>query len=253
MNISKVSFCITCKNRLHQIRQTLRNNLDDNILHQDYVEFILVDFGSTDGLRDWVMCNFQSELSSGYLNYYYTDELPQWHASIAKNTAHHCASGDILVNLDCDNFTGSWGGNYVMKAFSRYGERCVVHQFSGKVGDGSFGRIAVLKKYFDAIGGYDELFEPMGYQDNDLIKRLTHYGLKLISLPNSSYNQAIANTKEEGIKYTGSEKNYEEMRVANIYSSEKNISEGHFIANNRMFGIRKNLFDHNCKELSSKI
>lgn len=109
-----ISFCITCKNRIHQIRQTLKQNLDDNRLHRDFVEFVLVDFGSKDGLRDWVFNNFSVELASGYLKYYYTENLPHWHASVAKNTAHLCASGDILVNLDCDNFTGLWGGVMVI-------------------------------------------------------------------------------------------------------------------------------------------
>ena len=241
---SMVSFCITCKNRIYQIRQTLRKNLDDNLLHTDYVEFILVDFGSVDGLREWVLDHFQPELATGYLKYFYTNELLLWHASIAKNTAHRCASGDILVNLDCDNFTGSWGGNYVMKAFARYGKRCVVHQFSGKVGDGSFRRIAVQKKYFYAIGGYDESFEHMGYQDFDLINRLVYYGLKHVVMPNVSYNQAIVNTKEEGIKYTDSNKKYTEMMEANLFASEKNLSKGRLVVNHGVCGIQKNLFDH---------
>ena len=84
-----VSFCITCKNRLHQIRQTLRKNLSDNIMHQDFIEFILVDFSSTDGLFDWIISNFQSEMTSGYLKYYYTEALPYWHASIANDHAFH--------------------------------------------------------------------------------------------------------------------------------------------------------------------
>ena len=119
-SLTSLSFCITCKNRIHQIRQTLQKNLDDNRSHQDMIEFVLVDFGSTDGLKKWILSNFYQELSSGYLRYYYTDELPLWHASIAKNTAHSLARNNILVNLDCDNYTGRMGGNFVIQTFIKH-------------------------------------------------------------------------------------------------------------------------------------
>lgn len=242
-SIPALSFCITCKNRLHQIQQTLRKNLDYNILHENSIEFVLIDFG-TDGLHKWIVDNFRVELASGYLKYYYTEELPHWHASIAKNTAHLCASGEILVNLDCDNFTGPWGGMFVLNVFKRHGNRVVFHQFSGNGYDGSFGRIAVRNNYYRILGGYDEAFEPMGYQDLDLIKRLTCYGLKYVLQPHSLYNQAITNTKEEGIRHTGSNKTYAEMERANFDRSEQNLAEGRLISNSGIFGIIENLFDH---------
>jgi len=243
-----LSFCITCKNRLHQLRQTLRKNLDDNLMCSHLIEFVVVDFAGTDGLREWILNNFHAELASGYLKYYYTEELPRWHSSIAKNTAHLCASGEILVNLDCDNFTGPWGGMFVLNAFRRHGNRIVFHQFSGIIRDGSYGRIAIMNNCFRLLGGYDEALDPMSYQDNDMIKRLIYYGLKYITQPNPTYNKAIDNTKEEGIQYTGSQKKYIEMLIFNIAQSEQNLSEGRLIANNGVFGIRKNLFDHNGRE-----
>ena len=120
IEIPSLSFCITCKNRLNQIERTLRKNLDDNWLHQRYIEFVLVDFGSTDGLRDWIISMFKKELESGYLRYYYTSKLPYWHACIAKNTSHLCARNEIVVNLDCDNYTGYFGGKFVINQFYKY-------------------------------------------------------------------------------------------------------------------------------------
>ena len=101
-----LSFCIACKNRLHQISQTLPQNLKDNRDTKDVIEFVLVDFGSTDGLQAWVKENFADEMEAGYLKYYYTEGVPVWHASIAKNTAHTLAENLIVVNLDCEYFTG---------------------------------------------------------------------------------------------------------------------------------------------------
>ena len=239
-----LSFCITCKNRMHQIRHTLRKNLQDNRMHSDSIEFVLVDFSSRDGLREWITGNFQDELASGYLKYFYTDNLPQWHACVAKNTVHLCATGNILVNLDCDNFTGVWGGAFLIKTFSKYSDLCVVHQFGGIIGDGSYGRISVKRDFFYSIGGYDESFEPMGYQDDDLLERLTAIGLKYIACSNRLYSLAIPNTKEEGISQTQSTKNYSQMIDANFEKSRRNLSDGRLVANHGKFGIHEGLFDH---------
>lgn len=243
ISIPTLSFCTTCKNRFHQISRTLRKNLEDNRLHKDWVEFILVDFGSMDGLRDWVVNNFIDDLESGFLKYYYTEQLRNWHASIAKNTAHWCANNEIVVNLDCDNFTGYLGGQFVIKQFLNKTD-IICHQFSGNIKDGSFGRIAVLQKYFDYLGGYNESFEPMGFQDVDMLKRLYKIGLEYHTLKNSKYCKAIANTKGESIRYTNSSITYPEMDRINGNMSIKNLNEGHLIANHGIYGIRKKLFDH---------
>lgn len=123
MEVPSPSFCITCKNRFHQISKTLRRNLDDNRLFKGLIEFILVDFGSTDGLYSWITNNFKHKMEEGYLKYYYTDELPYWHCSIAKNTSHLLAKNKILVNLDCDNYTGYNGGRFVIRQWLKHHEK----------------------------------------------------------------------------------------------------------------------------------
>jgi len=243
ITIPTLSFCITCKNRIYQIVQTLKKNLEDNRLHNDWIEFILVDFGSTDGLHDWVMNNFMEDIKTGYLKYFYTDELIDWKCSLAKNTAHWCSQNDIVVNLDCDNFTGFFGGRYVIKQFL-LNRDVVLHQFSGRYNDGTCGRIAVLKKYFEFVGGYDESFEPHGYQDIDLIHRLVKSGLKYLQITNKKYSSAIINSKDEGIHYAKSRLTYSEMNESNRKKSLLNISDGNFIVNQGIFGIRKKIYNH---------
>jgi hypothetical protein len=245
VNMLTLSFCITCKNRFHQIEKTLKQNLDDNRMHKDRIEFILVDFDSTDGLHDWVAENFKDEINDGYLKYYYTEELPFWHASIAKNTAHLLANNEILVNLDCDNYTGYHGGEFVLQQFSQSPGTMLLHQFSGQASDGSFGRIGVHRHRFFDIGGYDESMNPMSIQDYDLIMRLQTLGIKYVCCSDERYGKTIPNTKEEGILYTGSELDYMSMLVKNRQISEKNLSEGKFAVNNGEWGIRKNIFDVN--------
>ncbi len=240
--IPKLSFCITCKNRFHQIKETLSKNLEDNRMFQELIEFVLVDFGSTDGLKGWVSANFMEDIRSGYLKYYYTEELPNWHASIAKNTAHFLAQNDIVVNLDCDNFTGLNGGRFIIRQFLLNPGKIVIHQSSGDGYDGSYGRIATRRSQFIEIGGYDESFEPMTFQDDDLMYRLIANGAKYIAARDSRYNQAIRNTKEEGVIYANSQLSWREMLDLNRARSKDNIMKGKIIANNRIFGIRKNTY-----------
>ena len=247
MNTPKLSFCITCMNRLHQIKETLPQNLKDNDLFRGQVEFVVVDF-STQGLQEWIKSEFREELSSGYLKYYYTEELPHWHASIAKNTAHLLAQNDILVNLDCDNYTGYKGGWFVICQFLRYGMNIVLHQGSGISFDGSYGRISLWRNNFIAVGGYNESFEPSGYQDVDLMYRLIGNGCQYLVIKDRTYNKAIYNTKDEDIMYTKSlYSTWWEMNYHNYILSQENIKNGLIVANGGLFGIRKNIFDYNNK------
>lgn len=237
----KLSFCITCKNRIEQIKKTLPLNLSDNNADHQIIEFVLIDFASNDGLKNWITGNFKKELNSGYLKYYYTEKLSDWHASIAKNTAHFYANNDILVNLDCDNYTGYRGGNFVMQQFiKRKNDNIILHQFNN-FGDGSFGRISLMKHFFDKIGGYDESFEPMGFQDGDLIRRLQSFGLKYLCLKNQAYNRAEKNTKIESIANTNSDLSWRQMEKINRRKSMENIQNGIIYANNGQYGIRSDV------------
>lgn len=249
LHIPKISFCITCKNRLHQIRETLPHNLSDNLLFKDLIEFVVVDFGSNDGLSNWIFNSFTNELNSGYLAYYYTDDLPFWHASIAKNTAHYLASNELLINLDCDNYTGKFGGKFVIKNFIKYDLNIIHHQFSQCYGDGTYGRIGLTKAFFEKLGGYDESFEPMGFQDADLILRAQQIGLTYINGYKSQYTAAIGNSKEDKIRYCNKSMSYDEMNSINYEKSKLNIENRKFTANNGTFGIREKIFNHKGKEI----
>ena len=170
----RLSFCTTCLKRLVQIQQTLPRNLQDNIGLSQEIEFVVVDFG-TPGLYEWVYSHFEWALRIGYLRYIRTDALAYWHASIAKNTSHKIARGKILVNLDCDNYTGRNGAEHVLRLFQKYGNDILFHQWSGVSKDGTYGRIAYHRTTFFRLGGYDESFLPMGYQDHDIIRRFQMY------------------------------------------------------------------------------
>lgn len=172
MNRSKkrLSYCLTCLNRKEQLQQVLPVNLRDNDADRHDVEFVLVDF-RTEGVQEWIAQTFARDLRDGYLRYFHCSELHYWHASQAKNTSHRLASGDILVNLDCDNFTGYRNGRFLIRVFEQLGMDLLFHQRNPQRTEANWGRIALSRASFDALGGYDESLMPSGGQDYDLLAK----------------------------------------------------------------------------------
>ena len=82
-------------NRFHQIEQTLIKNLEDNWEDRDKVEFVLMDLSSKDGFRRWIREQDLSKYTeNGYLRYYETDILDEWHECRKK----HCFSPSVWRN-----------------------------------------------------------------------------------------------------------------------------------------------------------
>lgn len=222
-----LSFCIPIMNRKYQLEKTLLKNINDSCM--DTTEFILCNFSSNDGLHEYIINNFEHYIVSGKLKYYQIDTLKYWHASIAKNTTHSYANGKYVVNLDCDNFIGENGDKFVLDIFEKYGDMIIFTQNDMMYGTGNTGRIALLKENFKILGGYNESFYPMGYQDTDLVKRCVKYGLQNINM--NSHNNAILNTKEESVKYIGINISYEKMNHMNALMSKINIDNNFLITN----------------------
>ena len=238
----KISFCMACMNRFFQIQHTLIQNLKDNEKDKDKVDFVLVDFNSTDGLKDFVLKNCKKELEEGYLKYYFTEELKNWDGPIAKNTPHRLAEGDILVNLDCDNYTGYRGGKVLLDLYKSNDRNVFIHQGQGIFGKGNTGRVSYYREDFMRLGGHNEDFLPMGHLDVDVIDRFVADGIKKISLPDERYNKAIKNTKEDTIRYCDSEYSWRQMVSFNVMLSRQNIKKNKLVANKgETIGVTKNV------------
>lgn len=189
----KISFCTTCHNRLWQLKLTLKENLK---IISDQNEMVLVNFGSTDQLSDWVWDHFSYEINHKVLTYFETTNDVSWNVSRAKSLAHRIAKGDYLFNLDADNYVSINDLAHIKKA-AELKKPC--HQWSGNWMDGSFGRIGLPKSVFKSIGGYDECLLPMGSQDRDLLQRLNAADIPIFKLPSPEKN-AISNSFEDKIK-----------------------------------------------------
>jgi len=214
----RISFCTTCKGRLWQLRQTYLLNVETAIEEHDDVEFVLVNYMSPDELDDWVSTRLSRVEGLVYVRL--REPLP-WHVCKAKNMGHRATTGDVIVNLDADNFLGE---GYVSRVVAEVGpgnaSRLVGHPSVG-------GRIAVHRDDFFAVGGYDESLAPMGHEDNDLEARLVLNGVKVAHWPRGPL--PVDNTDEQRAEFCDA--NFPECARRSEEISAGNLRAGRIVAN----------------------
>lgn len=225
INKPSISFCVTCCNRLWQIKQTLEENL--NLLNRND-EIVLVNYGSTDDLDAWIWRNFESQINQANLIYFQVTNDVKWNVARAKNLAHRLSTKNYLFNLDADNYITRKDINLIRKV-ATLNMHC--WQWSGSFIDGSYGRIGLPKSEFLKLGGYDETFLAMGGQDTDLLFRLAAIHSKRVRLPmpgrlavqNSDTDKIIEviNTDQEN---DTSKKIYQQLNSLNISISKLKLS-----------------------------
>ncbi|RYE52120.1 MAG: hypothetical protein EOP48_17135 [Sphingobacteriales bacterium] len=111
--------------------------------------------------------------------------------------AFRLAKGDILCNLDADNYAGEEFGKYVIDLFRDKGNICLtgLNNRSG-VGD-AMGKVCVWKQDFEDVTGYDESFVGYGYEDFDLVNRLALHGVQPFVINQPRFLKAITHTNSE--------------------------------------------------------
>lgn len=151
----KISFCITCKNRLFHLSQTLPFNIL-NSLSYDKIEFVVLDYNSEDGLLNWARKHLFYWQEKGIVKYIRTESPKKFCPAHAKNLAHKNATGDVLCNLDADNFLSPGFCEYLAKIFLNEKVFYFTHSEDSFGNHGCCGKIAVHSKHFYSVNGYDE-------------------------------------------------------------------------------------------------
>jgi hypothetical protein len=229
-----VTFCIHVKNRRGQLERTLPENLAKLAAHTGgRVGLVVLDYNSDDGLSEWLAATYRDEVKAGRMVFAHERTARFFHASKAKNLAHRIASGRLLVNLDADNFIG--GTIPYLLEVSRSRDNALVHSWSGTHGDGTFGRIAISRPLFYALGGYDESFLPIGFEDRDLIRRARKLGAEVISIA-ANGTTAIRNSRRESMRNTGSRLGYTTMNRLNRARSLVSVALRGPVANPKGWG-----------------
>ena len=224
-NKPTLSFCSTCMNRANTLQATLVDNLDCLSKYSHQVELCLVNFiKDKEGLElhQWISNLGQHP----NLKYYVSVDLNFWHASIAKNTSQLNATGNYLINLDCDNYIDAKTIERLLNLSPAALSNTIYSGFRGRIQkkwrpwkkknlrlrykfvrnndgyDGSFGNIGLPKSLFHKIGGYDQSLPPMGGQDADLLKRAVTLRptSQLLQIPVA--NMPLQNKKTDGLVNT---------------------------------------------------
>lgn len=225
-----ISFCSTCMNRLFHLKHTIEKNILDN-MNYPKVEFVLINYNSQDGLDTYAEKHLKKYVEAGVLNYYRTDEPQKFHASKAKNLSHALAKGEIVCNVDGDNFTGKDFAFYINYLFNQNGTNNI-YQFHKAPFWGTVGRLCFYKENFMKLGGYDESFLPIGHEDIDLLNRGRAMGLEFRQEKLENFQRYLSNTTlEKAINCTDEAESYYQLQSRNSIQSDENIRNGLLTAN----------------------
>jgi len=219
----KISFFTTCMGRLHHLRLTMPANLRAAASYGN-VEFVLLNYNSPDGLDDWARRELSPYIAAGVVNYYRAWQPTSFHMSRSRNTAVRQATGDIVCNLDADNWLGCGFVEYLAQLFAT--PRTVVRPEYSR--GGACGRLALPKADFLALGGYDESFCGYGWEDIDLYDRAVASGLAERWFPDR-YALCLCHSRAEREKNFGLDMH--QTNQANGRRSAHNIRQGNLVAN----------------------
>lgn len=208
----KISLCTTCMGRAKDLVTTLPVNIELNKSYKN-LEFLILDYNSQDGLGDWVKENMMEHIESGLVSYYRTEEPDHYSMTKSRNLAFKLANGDIVNNVDADNFLlknreiskeicfaemlNTLANQQPKKAIFAKGKRMLR------------GRLGFWKKEFTQIlKGYNENINDYGHDDHDLMNRAWLAGFKLMWFggnyyeSNGSKKHQTENMKQPNWKFT---------------------------------------------------
>lgn len=181
-------------NRLHHLKQTLPKNLKDNEKYPE-VEFVILDYNSQDGLEDWAKNNFSNW--QGKVNYYKTNSPEFYDFSHSRNLAIGMAKGDIICNLDADNYTGPNFCDFINDTFQQNKNIFLSSRKSGL--SDLQGRICFNRNDFYSLNGYDEKIDGYGYEDIDFLNRLKLLGRKEVQIKDTTFLIAIQHDNNQRV------------------------------------------------------
>lgn len=191
--------------RLHHLKQTLPKNLAWNADHPS-LEFVVLDYSSPDDVGSWIKSEFAEHIASGRLVYYRYDHAQFFSFSHSRNMGARLCRGEIICNVDADNFTGPGYARYIDEQMADK-DLLVGCDFKDDVfspihGDhGWTGRMAVRREAFLDSGGYDEDMVAWGYEDLDLYNRLCQRKYRCGSI-DRRFLDCIEHENKERIAFT---------------------------------------------------
>jgi glycosyltransferase involved in cell wall biosynthesis len=188
-------------NRTHQLKLTLPHNI--KLLPN--VEFVMVNYNSSDDLDEYI-----KTIKCSNLTYVKTTTPKLYSMSKSRNMGFLAASNDIIASIDADNYLGTSDDEPLdiiinKMANQQDNDKC----FFGKGLRLTHGQLAFHKSSFNNIlGGYDNKFgERYGLEEKDLMLRafeagftFYYWGGKYCNRLNNSGADRVANHEVKSIR-----------------------------------------------------
>lgn len=224
----KLSFGTSCMERLHHLSETYIKNIDTALKFDDTITFVLLNYNSRDGMDRWVNENLNTYIQSGVVRYMHTTVPTEFSQSHAKNITMKHGSGEVVCNLDADNFLSE---KFLRKLYSVFAKSDGPVILAGEQLEGVAGRIACRKEHLYELGGFDEYtFTGWGGEDLDFIHRFElHYNTTCVKLGFEYLEEAINTDHENQLRI-------HEQFWKNEKLSKQKIERGELICTKKNWG-----------------
>lgn len=229
----KISVCTTCMNRLEDLKQTYLKNIKDNIEYPN-VEWVLLNYNSDPNICDidtWSLGLPKDRFAKDMVKYYKTEEPTYYSMAHSRNVAFKLATGDIVTSVDADHFINKGFLSKLNDLFNALGPKTILVKSEQK----NRGRIAMFKKDFIDLGGYDEDLKDYGHEDRDLLFRASAMGFKVCKYGGDYFTLADGHSRHPVSNYY--DKDWRFTQERNGFLSFFNLMNKRYIANqNRPWG-----------------
>lgn len=222
---NKISICTTVMNRLGDLKQTLGKNIADNLAYKN-IEWVILDYNSDiDEVRPWVKIEFGDLVVLGIVKVYRSVGHDFYSMAHSRNIAFKSATGDIVLNVDADNYTNEGFAEYINLLANQVPEKCIFAKGKKMLR----GRLGFYRSEFtDILGGYNEQLVGYGHDDHDLLNRAWCSGMKMTWFGGEYYSNTGSPKHDTG-NYANNEWKYTEKM--NKIISWANISMRRYKAN----------------------
>ena len=236
--INRISLCTNVMDRLHDLKQTLPQNMKDNEDYPD-VEYVILDYNSTeDSPSKWIKKKYSNMIESGKLMFLEEKTVKNYSMSHSRNICFKMATGDIVINIDADGYTNKGFCTFLNKLANEQPEKAIFTKGKRM----TRGRLGFYRNEFiDLLGGYDENMEGYGHDDKDLMYRAWQLGFKMMYFGGDYYRAVDGHKKHQSTNY---KRDWKITEARNKLISVTNLIVGDLKANqNHHWGkakIRKN-------------
>lgn len=214
----KISLCTTCMDRGFDLKETLPKNIKDNENYPN-LEFVILDYNGKDNLGQWVKKNLMEHIESGRVVYYRTETPKFYSMTKSRNIAFKLASGDIVNNVDADNFVKEGFVDHLNIMANQFSEKVIFSKGKNLIR----GRLGFWKhEFIDTLKGYDEKIEDYGRDDHDLMYRALMAGFTLAQYGGKYFEKTASKSHQTENMRT---KDWKLSELRNELHMLKNISK----------------------------